>query len=306
MRQRPSSTGDAPDGFAEQPSAAAAVRSASASSSGAASAQSPEYRACTCDLEEFEQLVEMYTPSFSQKRALLRRMKVMEEMRNFQLRVLVSTDLTARGVDLTHVNLVINLDVPPSGATYMHRIGRTGRFGTSGVAIAVLTASELERLRADLSEERGGVIVPLPDVIPSSWYEYELDAEDAELFQTLKDAPIEVSSDESESEDAMDDAEALSRGQNPSPSSSAGGDERARDVFPETIYLRDLPMEHAESSHRESVDYDEFWRYFHLRHPAVARPPRFLSLPPGETEHPWIVPPLHADLARLPFVRHRP
>ena len=45
---------------------------------GAASAQSPEYRACTCDLEEFEQLVEMYTPSFSQKRALLRRMKVME------------------------------------------------------------------------------------------------------------------------------------------------------------------------------------------------------------------------------------
>ena len=235
-----------------------------------------------------------------------RRMKVMEEMRNFQLRVLVSTDLTARGVDLTHVNLVVNLDVPPSGATYMHRIGRTGRFGTSGVAIAVLTASELERLRADLSEERGGVIVPLPDVIPSSWYEYELDAEDAELFQTLRDAPIEVSSDESESEDVMDDAEALSRGQNPSPSSSAGGDERARDVFPETIYLRDLPMEHAESSHRESVDYDEFWRYFHLRHPAVARPPRFLSLPPGETEHPWIVPPLHADLARLPFVRHRP
>ena len=40
--------------------------------------QSPEYRACTCDLEEFERLVEMYCPSFSQKRALLRRMKVME------------------------------------------------------------------------------------------------------------------------------------------------------------------------------------------------------------------------------------
>lgn len=235
-----------------------------------------------------------------------RRMKVMEEMRNFQLRVLVSTDLTARGVDLTHVNLVINLDVPPSGATYMHRIGRTGRFGTSGVAVAVLTASELERLRADLSEERGGVIAPLPDVIPSSWYEYELDAEDAELFQTLKDAPIEVSSDESESEDAVDESEVLSRGQSPSPCSSADGDAGTHDVFPETIYLQDPPMERTEASHGKSVDYDEFWRYFHLRHPAVARPPRFLPLPPGETEHPWIVPPLHADLARLPLVRYRP
>jgi hypothetical protein len=49
---------------------------------GSADAQSPEYRACTCDLEEFERLVEMYTPSFSQKRALLRRMKVMEHALN--------------------------------------------------------------------------------------------------------------------------------------------------------------------------------------------------------------------------------
>ena len=234
-----------------------------------------------------------------------RRMKVMEEMRNFQLRVLVSTDLTARGVDLTHVNLVINLDVPPSGATYMHRIGRTGRFGTSGVAISVLTVSELERLRADLSEERGGVIVPLPDVIPSSWYEYELDAEDAELFQTLKDAPIEVSSDESESEDVMDDAEAL-----------AEAKIRVRPPPPAATNAR------ATSSRRPSTSEICRWNTPNHRIAKASimtnsgvtsisdiprwRAARFLSLPPGETEHPWIVPPLHADLARLPFVRHRP
>ena len=47
------------------------------------------------------------------------------------VRVLVSTDLTARGVDLEHVNLVVNLDLPIDAATYTHRVGRSGRFGTT-------------------------------------------------------------------------------------------------------------------------------------------------------------------------------
>ena len=247
-----------------------------------------------------------------------RRMKVMEEMRNFQLRVLVSTDLTARGVDLTHVNLVINLDVPPSGATYMHRIGRTGRFGTYGLAVAVLTADELEQLRAGLVNERGGNIEPLPDTIPSNWYDYELDDTDAELFQTLKDAPIE-SSDESDDEFVADepqssepDCRARVRDSHRHAYTLHVVDESDYDDTSETdmdvvddAYHRGTTTT-ARDDARSRRSYDDYWRWFRLRHPPAARPPRYLPLPPGASAQPWIVPPLHADLRRLPYVRHRP
>ena len=57
------------------------------------------------------------------------RLETIRQLRQLQLRVLVSTDLTSRGVDLEHVTLVLHLDVPRDLATYMHRVGRTGRFG---------------------------------------------------------------------------------------------------------------------------------------------------------------------------------
>ena len=69
------------------------------------------------------------------------------QARKFKLRVLLSTDLNARGLDLPSVNLVINLDLPLNDATYMHRVGRSGRFGSLGAAVSVVTASELGRLR---------------------------------------------------------------------------------------------------------------------------------------------------------------
>ncbi|KAG7401236.1 hypothetical protein PHYBOEH_002420 [Phytophthora boehmeriae] len=57
------------------------------------------------------------------------RLEVMEAFRTSSLRVLVSTDLTARGIDVDKVNFVVNLDLPRDPATYLHRVGRTGRFG---------------------------------------------------------------------------------------------------------------------------------------------------------------------------------
>lgn len=57
------------------------------------------------------------------------RTRVMEQFRAFNSRVLVSTDLTARGIDVDKVNFVVNLDLPRDPATYLHRVGRTGRFG---------------------------------------------------------------------------------------------------------------------------------------------------------------------------------
>lgn len=61
----------------------------------------------------------------------------------------------ARGVDLARVNLVANLDLPRDSATYMHRVGRTGRYGTRGIAVTFLTPQELARLRDDLQDIAG-------------------------------------------------------------------------------------------------------------------------------------------------------
>ena len=61
--------------------------------------------------------------------------------------VLICTDLVARGVDFRAVNMVINYDLPVSGVTYVHRIGRTGRAGRKGQAITLFTEADFENLR---------------------------------------------------------------------------------------------------------------------------------------------------------------
>ena len=66
------------------------------------------------------------------------RLKTIECLKEFRCRILVSTDLTSRGIDAENVNLIINLDLPYDGSTYMHRIGRAGRFGTQGVAVTIV------------------------------------------------------------------------------------------------------------------------------------------------------------------------
>eukprot|EP00934_Nitzschia_sp_Nitz4_P002677 Nitzschia sp. Nitz4//scaffold20_size174350//65316//67118//NITZ4_002095-RA/size174350-processed-gene-0.97-mRNA-1//-1//CDS//3329541788//2667//frame0 len=61
--------------------------------------------------------------------------------------LLICTDLVARGVDFRAVNMVINYDLPTSGITYVHRIGRTGRAGRKGKAITLFTEADFEHLR---------------------------------------------------------------------------------------------------------------------------------------------------------------
>ncbi|CAN6878106.1 unnamed protein product, partial [Brassica oleracea] len=61
-------------------------------------------------------------------------------------RILVATDLVGRGIDIERVNIVINYDMPDSADTYLHRVGRAGRFGTKGLAITfVVSASDSEQ-----------------------------------------------------------------------------------------------------------------------------------------------------------------
>ena len=237
-----------------------------------------------------------------------RRMQVMEEMRTFQLRVLVSTDLTARGVDLTHVNLVINFDVPPNGATYMHRIGRTGRFGSYGIAVAVLTGHELETLKASIAAERGGNIEPLPDVIPANWYAYELDDDDAEAFQTLKSAQTEeVDEDHEDAADLPDAADERDVDVAGDVCPAASDTPHAEDAWyasTDTDTYVAIDADTDSSYAEECAAYDAYWYWFHRRHPASARRPRELPPPPG-CPRPWIIPALHDDLVRLPFVTPR-
>jgi len=72
---------------------------------------------------------------------------IMREFRSGASRVLITTDLLARGIDVQQVSLVINYDLPSNRENYIHRIGRSGRFGRKGVAINFLTQSDVRYLR---------------------------------------------------------------------------------------------------------------------------------------------------------------
>ena len=66
------------------------------------------------------------------------RVQVLKEFKNKELRVLVATDIAARGIDIDKLSCVVNFDLPRSPKDYVHRIGRTGRAGESGVAISFI------------------------------------------------------------------------------------------------------------------------------------------------------------------------
>ena len=72
---------------------------------------------------------------------------IMREFRSGSSRVLITTDLLARGIDVQQVSLVINYDLPTNRENYIHRIGRGGRFGRKGVAINFVTDEDKRALQ---------------------------------------------------------------------------------------------------------------------------------------------------------------
>ncbi|OBA24272.1 eukaryotic initiation factor 4A [Metschnikowia bicuspidata var. bicuspidata NRRL YB-4993] len=72
---------------------------------------------------------------------------IMQEFRSGSSRILISTDLLARGIDVQQVSLVINYDLPANKENYIHRIGRGGRFGRKGVAINFVTSQDVGMMR---------------------------------------------------------------------------------------------------------------------------------------------------------------
>jgi translation initiation factor 4A len=86
---------------------------------------------------------------------------IMKQFRSGSTRVLITTDLLARGIDVHQVSLVINYDLPKNKENYIHRIGRSGRFGRKGVAINFVTDEDTEVLK-DLEKFYNTQIEPLP------------------------------------------------------------------------------------------------------------------------------------------------
>ena len=71
---------------------------------------------------------------------------IMNQFRSGEIRILLSTDLLSRGIDVQQLSLVINFDLPIQKETYIHRIGRSGRYGRKGVAINFITDRDLQDL----------------------------------------------------------------------------------------------------------------------------------------------------------------
>lgn len=91
------------------------------------------------------------------------RTKIMDEFRNGVSRVLISTDLLSRGIDIQQVSTVINYDVPQSVDNYIHRIGRSGRFGRKGTAINFVTEYDKNKI-AELEAYYCTQIDPMPEI----------------------------------------------------------------------------------------------------------------------------------------------
>lgn len=90
-----------------------------------------------------------------------KRESVLLKFRNRKVRVLVATDVISRGIDIKDINLVINYNVPQEAADYVHRVGRTARADTTGVAITLINPDDMVRFKRieDLIEKE---IIKLP------------------------------------------------------------------------------------------------------------------------------------------------
>jgi translation initiation factor 4A len=94
------------------------------------------------------------------------RKKRMEDFRSGQVRVLISTDLLARGIDVQQVSLVVNYELPVQRENYIHRIGRSGRYGKKGVAINLIYGGEMSSLK-EIEKHYSTTVHELPDDLAS-------------------------------------------------------------------------------------------------------------------------------------------
>ncbi|KAL0327425.1 UNVERIFIED_CONTAM: DEAD-box ATP-dependent RNA helicase 15 [Sesamum angustifolium] len=107
-------------------------------------------------------------------------------------RILVATDLVGRGIDIERVNIVINYDMPDSADTYLHRVGRAGRFGTKGLAITFVSSASDSDVLNQVQERFEVDIKELPEQIDTSTYKIigKIQAEGLAYFPSFEDRKL--------------------------------------------------------------------------------------------------------------------
>jgi len=90
--------------------------------------------------------------------------------KNYKKRIMVCTDLFGRGIDIEKVNIVINFDMPEDSDSYLHRVGRAGRFGTKGLAITFMSSFDDQEVLKKVQDRFEVNIDTMPDVIDQSQY----------------------------------------------------------------------------------------------------------------------------------------
>merc|ERR1719159_1537257 len=118
-------------------------------------------------------LVECNFPSIAVHSGLdqLDRIEKYKQFKNFQKRILVSTDLFGRGIDIERVNIVVNYDMPEDSDSYLHRVGRAGRFGTKGLALTFVSTDEDADVLKKIQERFEVNVGEMPAHIDTSWLE---------------------------------------------------------------------------------------------------------------------------------------
>ncbi len=106
---------------------------------------------------------DLYATSFHGGLSQGARKQALDEFKEKRWDVVVTTDLAARGIDISQLPVVVNYDLPRSAVDYVHRIGRTGRAGASGLAVSFVTPSS--EAHWHLIEKRQGLSLPL-EVVP--------------------------------------------------------------------------------------------------------------------------------------------
>jgi superfamily II DNA/RNA helicase len=99
----------------------------------------------------------------------LDRKDAMDGFRSGAIRVLIASDVAARGLDIKGVTHIFNFDVPTMSKAYLHRVGRTGRAGANGVAVSLLTEAEarlIRRYQEELGIDLKGIRVRAGRVVP--------------------------------------------------------------------------------------------------------------------------------------------
>eukprot|EP00769_Ergobibamus_cyprinoides_P003401 gnl/Ergobibamus_cyprinoides/471.p1 GENE.gnl/Ergobibamus_cyprinoides/471~~gnl/Ergobibamus_cyprinoides/471.p1 ORF type:complete len:306 (+),score=97.45 gnl/Ergobibamus_cyprinoides/471:454-1371(+) len=121
------------------------------------------------------------------------RNRVFHDFRTGRIRTLVCSDVFTRGIDNQNVNVVINFDFPHSSETYLHRVGRSGRFGHRGIAVSMVTERDSKDLFR-VEKELGTQIDPIPEHVEEDLYRGR--------SQAARDAAAEVASEEEYDQEA--------------------------------------------------------------------------------------------------------